>query len=253
MGCEIKRVPLDFDWPLGHPWEGYVPPPDGCVECHSCRGLEGRPTGYSRLGNAIYASAEFNAKKGLLPSEAEDLTPEELRFLIALQRSVAPEYRRHNKIPYTYGGSTVTDPRMVAYDIMRHLAKTLRVSLTKTFMCPVCKGECRVVADETQHQARRRWRRKAPPKGKGWQVWETVSGGSPITPVFATPEELIEYLCTTGTTWDQESIARGWKDRLPTREEATAFVKGSGWVPSAVLSGGTMYRDIESAPLQAAE
>ena len=28
--------------------------------------------------------------------------------------------------------------------------------------------------------------RREPPIGDGWQVWETVSEGSPVTPVFAT-------------------------------------------------------------------
>lgn len=28
MGRELKRVPLDFDWPLGKVWRGYVRPDD---------------------------------------------------------------------------------------------------------------------------------------------------------------------------------------------------------------------------------
>lgn len=26
MGRELKRVPLDFDWPLNERWKGYVSP-----------------------------------------------------------------------------------------------------------------------------------------------------------------------------------------------------------------------------------
>jgi len=32
-----------------------------------------------------------------------------------------------------------------------------------------------------------------PPTGEGWQLWETVSEGSPLTPVCATAEELARY------------------------------------------------------------
>ena len=38
-----------------------------------------------------------------------------------------------------------------------------------------------------------------------YQVYETVSEGTPVTPVFATPEALIDYLAEHGTFWDQRS------------------------------------------------
>lgn len=60
-----------------------------------------------------------------------------------------------------------------------------------------------------------------------FQVYETVSEGTPVTPPFATREELIDYLCTHGDFWDQ----RRRKDRIAdircgpwSREAATAFV-----------------------------
>ena len=35
MGRELKRVPLDFDWPIGKIWYGYLM--DTCLEdCESC-------------------------------------------------------------------------------------------------------------------------------------------------------------------------------------------------------------------------
>lgn len=60
-----------------------------------------------------------------------------------------------------------------------------------------------------------------------YQMYETVSEGTPLTPVFATPEELIDHLVEHGTFWD----ARPWS-----RENAEAFV-GAGWMPSMVLDG----------------
>lgn len=255
MGREIKRVPLTFDAPLDKTWEGYAPPEKGTKPCPVCPGRDGRPTGYSRLGNAIYAMSDYDRDPRILPETSDKLTSDEIRFLSALEKSVAPQHRkgRADRHPYTYGGlSNLTDQRMAAYDLMRHLAKSLKVSFKKTFFCPACKGECEVVDNYEVNGKAKRWRRREPPKGKGWQVWETVSEGSPITPVFATPEELIEYICTVGTTWDRKSIAEGWKTSLPTRAQATAFVKGTGWVPSAVITVGedgstTMHKNIEAA------
>lgn len=63
-----------------------------------------------------------------------------------------------------------------------------------------------------------------------FQVWETVSEGTPVSPPFATREELIEYLAMYGDYWDQSRNDGPW-----TRENAAAFV-GSGWAPSLVIT-----------------
>lgn len=248
MGRRIMRVPLDFSWPLEKIWEGYTPPDNGEDECPHCIGKEGRATGYSRIGNAIYSLAEGEYRNQIVPLRTEDLVDGEIRFMEALARSAIHKGNRR-KDRYRSLGS-VTDPRMLCYDLMRHLAKTLRLPFKKTFLCAACKGTASVVVDAEQHKLSRKWREKKPPTGEGWQVWETVSEGSPITPVFATPEELITHICTVGTTWDQHSIAQGWSNRLPSREQATAFVMGPGWVPSMVITtDGQVYRGIESAPV----
>lgn len=63
-----------------------------------------------------------------------------------------------------------------------------------------------------------------PPVGEGWQVWETVSEGSPTTPVFATREELIEHLTLVGA---------GGVCGPVSRQAAEKFVE-AGWAPSLV-------------------
>ncbi len=74
------------------------------------------------------------------------------------------------------------------------------------------------------------WQEVPPPTGEGWQLWETVSDGSPISPVFPTKEAFIEYLVSEGYS----------------RGAATAFCE-DGWAPSAVFVGGKFYNDIEGA------
>jgi hypothetical protein len=73
-----------------------------------------------------------------------------------------------------------------------------------------------------------------PPTGEGWQLWETVSEGSPITPVYSTAEGLIDHMCSgpmVDLPWDT-----GWS-----RKVAEAFVRGDGWAPSMVVIGGTPF------------
>lgn len=65
------------------------------------------------------------------------------------------------------------------------------------------------------------------------QVWETVSEGTPVTPPFATPEELIDYLATKGDFWDQKRGDGPWD-----RAAAESFVK-RGWAPSMILNTAT--------------
>lgn len=139
MGREIKRVPVDFDWPLEKRWWGFE-------------------------------------------------NPEQKRCTCTINTKIVP------------------DPD-----------------------CGLCDGEGITVE------------LIPPPEGEGWQVWETVSEGSPVTPVFPTKEALVDYLAANGDTWCQK---RG--ENPPSREAAQAFVDG-GWVPSMVMVGGQVFTGIDAA------
>ena len=74
-----------------------------------------------------------------------------------------------------------------------------------------------------------------------YQVWETVSEGTPVSPPFATEEELISYLAENGDEWDQKRGDRAWG-----RQQAERFVKGGGWAPSFAIIGGQMMSGVEA-------
>lgn len=65
-----------------------------------------------------------------------------------------------------------------------------------------------------------------PPKGDGWQLWQLISRG-PISPVFTTADELIEWMCLPDPQeWYEDGYpdlpwAQGWR-----REVADPFVRG---------------------------
>lgn len=68
-----------------------------------------------------------------------------------------------------------------------------------------CSGDC----DDCKHYARLKGLKfrdfgcpdfdMEPPTGDGYQLWETTSEGSPISPIFTTIEELAEW-CEDGVT-----------------------------------------------------
>jgi hypothetical protein len=68
------------------------------------------------------------------------------------------------------------------------------------------------------------WVEAEPPNGEGWQMWETVSEGSPISPVFDTAEKLARWLADTG--------ASSFGPMKATYEQWLAMIL-EGWAPSA--------------------
>lgn len=58
-----------------------------------------------------------------------------------------------------------------------------------------------------------------PPKGVGYQLWETVSEGSPVSPVFETLEQLCEWCESSVTVWANEMVSKEEWMRLLSEEE----------------------------------
>lgn len=82
-----------------------------------------------------------------------------------------------------------------------------------------------------------------------FQLWETVSEGTPVSPPFETEDELIEYLAYNGDFWDQDRCTKPdwaelWGGVLGVsawgKERAERFVKGAGWAPSMIIVGGVV-------------
>ena len=75
-----------------------------------------------------------------------------------------------------------------------------------------------------------------------YQVYETVSEGTPVTPPFATQAELVAYLVQYGDFWGQERGDGGWS-----REAAEQFTKAT-WAPSLVISGTDVRASRDGMP-----
>ena len=134
MGREVKRVPLDFNWPVKTIWPGYI--------MSLCREME-------------------HVAKGATQDERCELCR-------------------------TFAG---------------HLSLPIR-----SFGCPANP--------------------LGPPAGDGWQMWETTSEGSPISPVFDTPETLARWLA------DNEASSFG--SETATYDQWLSMIT-DGWAPLMVV------------------
>jgi hypothetical protein len=84
-----------------------------------------------------------------------------------------------------------------------------------------------------------------------YQVYETVSEGTPVSPPFKTQEELIDYLVENGDFWDQERRKDTRRSYFSmscdpwSRKQAESFVMGSGWAPSGIIKDGKFMSGVQ--------
>lgn len=129
MGRILKRVPLDFDYPLNTTWEGHCP------------------------------SIEI------------------------FQKLFGEEY------PFLYN-----------YKHIREICKKCK----KNF------GKCSESADYCfwhNKSNKDKWYKEVP-EGEGYQLWETTTEGSPISPVFKTLEELCEWCEKNATVFADTKVSK---------------------------------------------
>lgn len=293
MGREIKRVPLDFGWPLKEVWKGYLNPYwDHRRQCDACDG-SGYSPGAKHLSDQWYGYAHFEppmtGSEWLAPDTEEvhlfakrnvernpgfytdrgfwtvttaihresrrlcvhwnsqwghHLDQDDVQALLDAGRLmnlthtfISGQGWQPKNPPYTPTAKEVNRWNIltIGHDSINQWtcvrAKALRLGYELN--CKHCDGSGDLWPNPTIKQAYENWERQEPPTGDGWQVWETVTEGSPISPVFATDEDLVNWL-----------IKEGYSEGA-----AEEFVKRQ-WVPSMVMrideNGSDLRSDIET-------
>lgn len=302
MGRELKRVALDFSWPLDKVWRGYINPHNTSTKCSECAG-----SGYSPYARSLYDQwygyAPFDPKS----TGSKPFGPNHPRVLALARRNVEADWtaRLPNlaRLPNSQSFETEVEaesrrlsdtcfdnhwshhlsqedvdaliaagrlmdfthdytstkgwvpkdpcPDVTAAEVNEwslrgfghdslnaHVAikaKCEREGLPET--CPFCKGEGHIWPSPEAEKTYENWEQEEPPAGDGYQIWETVSEGSPISPVFKTPEELARHMSTT--KWGA--------DRGTTYETWLAFIMGPGWAPSLVMDSKGVRSGVEFA------
>lgn len=104
-------------------------------------------------------------------------------------------------------------------------------------LCGTCAGEGSFEAYPGQRAEAEAWEETEPPEGDGWQLWQTVSEGSPISPVFGSAEELARWMASPAYTW-------GAADGRLSYAAALNFVR-AGWAPTAIGTAEGLVSGVE--------
>ena len=80
-----------------------------------------------------------------------------------------------------------------------------------------------------------------------YQLYETVSEGTPVSPAFDTVDELARYLTDNGDFWYQKRIKAGKSDYNSDYDGWLKFLSGRGYAPSMVVSNGKVMTGVEAA------
>jgi hypothetical protein len=233
MGREVRRVPLDFDWPLNKVWQGFLVP-DSLSEL-PC------PARSACCDGATSARAWVDELAGLLLMLDEDLAAQRQgRGMHPYFRSLPGGYPRPSADIRELGtGLAGRESGLLGHDAVDRwratdaLIRAAGLDPKIWGLCPACNGHASVEAYPGQRADREKWERSEPPEGDGWQLWETVSEGSPISPVFADAEGLAQWLTTPDACW-------GAMRRPMTIEQARGFVR-VGWAPSMIGTAGGIH------------
>jgi hypothetical protein len=219
---EVRRVPLDFNFPIGETWSGYLMPDElHLPKCAECGG-----DGYSREARAVahtfyphqivHAGAWHGASEHAESLAWHDkLGQAEVDMLVAKGR-LSECVRREPTEDNPRNWEWVSVPRTAAEvnEVNRRGGRENMLGLhshdgiNRMYLiefrcerlgipvcCRTCDGSCQAGTPE-QRAATEAWESTDPPTGDGWQLWQTVSEGGPVTPVFASADGLIGYLCT---------------------------------------------------------
>lgn len=294
MGREVRRVPLDFGWPLHEVWSGFLVPDrlDG-MACEACDS-----SGYSPRARYLHAMwygntpfhPEDNGSIPLRPDtpavhafaarnvasatwcqgsgeqavtlEAQrladlwngmwchHLSTEDVTALLEANRlwdltsrwtpetgwqpvdpPVVPTPEQVNEWSLrSFGHDSVN-----ASCVIR--ARCAREGVPEE--CATCHGEGELEVYPGQREEREDWTSIGPPDGEGWQLWETVTEGSPISPVFPSGEELARWLSSP-----EGARANNQRGNPMPYETALAFVR-KGWAPTLVTNSGGVHRGDE--------
>lgn len=281
MGREVKRVALNFEWPLETVWEGFLNPYyKYSRKCSCCNGTGESPEA-KRLSDRWYGYTTFRPEnRGSVP-----FTPEHPAVWAYAERQVNqnPEYygkgedavqRNAERLCGHYNArwmhhlndddvkALVDAGRLMGFthtfvkgegwkkkeDFVMPSASDVNAWSLQGFghdsinQWVVVKAECErlgvsayckhcdggTIWEEPHYEKLAEdWEPQEPPSGEGYQIWETVTEGSPISPVFSTPEALADWMTGRNYGADKGSSYESWLQ----------FIRGPGWAPSMVISG----------------
>jgi len=171
----VKRVPLDFDWPVGYVWHGYINPWPGPIDCEKCKGA-----GCNDETQKLYRNFRRWAPR---------ITEEEAN--LAIKAGLSSKDIEH--IRNRSWESLLDDP------LPRSYLTEIRAKITGVWgLCHACNGKQKVPNPNPAVQLLyadvnlfEEWKPIEPLKGEGWQLWQLrEEGGFPASEVHKSDTDL---------------------------------------------------------------
>lgn len=219
MGRTMKRVPMDFDWPIGEVWKGYLNPYHGC-RCPYCYdkdhggsyGVTREARDYEKSWYGLYSGEyipnPYHPEERYCPTK-KPYTMErwEYDFIVNDDKRLRKQFfgcEKKDVPPYEeLRDWLLRNGESLRWDCIFLSIMTDEYCRRHGFesMCPHCKGSGKVWQTDELKRLHDEWERTEPPTGDGYQLWETTSEGSPKSPVFASFDELCEWCAVNATTF----------------------------------------------------
>ena len=212
---ELRRVPLDFDYSLNKVWSGYFNP--YYKECPHCQnGCTSAGIRLNEIVNLLMISGADSLKGKNHPYfqdgyfDFSNIPSKEMADLTS-----GFSGRRCD----TIFGHDACD----RWDATKKIIQAAGLNPNEWGICKHCKGEAIDPASKEQYD---KWKSTEPPIGEGYQCWETVSEGSPISPVFKTLDKLCQWLANNPKGITANLSKEDWIDAL--QESCPALHIGTG-------------------------
>jgi hypothetical protein len=204
MGRELKRVPLDFDWPIGKVWEGYLNPHSR--KCPDCTDGSTVDAGWlSAIVDMLLLAGGCGTKGRTHP------------WLLDLPiHPKAPPTPHMEELTAGLAGRRCSFLGHDALDRWQAIKTIIKAAgLPEDWgTCKTCGGHAIDPAVKDAYDAWENEPHKTP-EGRGYQLWETTSEGSPISPVFASLDELCTWAAENANTFgSNKASAAKWKSML---------------------------------------
>jgi hypothetical protein len=215
MGRELKRMPLDFNWPIDQLWKGFVNPYHS-QECKACERTGLNPAtkkisdAWYSFGKAKWVNVNANRRYNDL-AWSNHLTQLEVEALVEAGRlydfthdfvpgegwkEKVPAYRPTAEEVNEWNKTSMGHDSINQWICVKARAKSLGVY----GHCEHCGGEGEIWQTEEIKKLAEDWQEFQPPVGDGFQLWSTTTEGHPMTPVFATLEALCEHCEVEGVS-----------------------------------------------------
>ena len=218
MGRELKRVPLDFKYPTNMVWKGYMTPYRS-QKCEAC-GQTGLNPATHEIERAWY---DFD---GNGVRWCDNITQDEVDALVEAGRlhDFTSEWKdgkwvkiEGRKVTADEVNAANIRPGLGGHDaINRWICVETRAKRLGVYgTCEHCGGEGAIWHTERFRKLAEKWKGYDPPAGEGFQLWTTTTEGGPVSPVFATLDELCAWCEHGATTFgSQKASAAEWKSML---------------------------------------